>query len=203
MIALEKTLLSDEIFTECFCCDLNKCKGCCCIEGDAGAPLEEEELPLLEKYFPIYKKYMSEAGLSALEKHGELFDISLLDGSFLTPLIQGRDCVYLTKEENGIASCAIEKAYLAKEIDFRKPISCHLFPIRIQTYPQYDAVNYFHWSICKEARILGKRKKIPVFQFLKEPLLRKYGQAWYKDVEMVYLQYFGEQNRSKEKKENE
>jgi hypothetical protein len=194
MFEIEKTLVSDEIFTECFCCNLTQCRGCCCVEGDAGAPLEADELPLLEKHFPIFKKYMTVEGLLAVAAGGlwstqeEQIGIGMdTDRQHLvTPIINGSDCAYLYKDTNGISKCAIEKAWEKGEIDFQKPISCHLFPIRIDKYDTYDAVNYFRWYICNDAVRLGNAEEIPVFRFLKEPLIRKYGKEWYKQAEEIY-----------------
>lgn len=185
MIAIQNTLVSDEVFTECFCCNLSKCKGCCCIEGDAGAPLEKNEHKLLEKYYPFYRDYMSPQAREIVEKKG-FFEIFTQDNSFVTPLVNNRDCVYLTYGDDGIAYCAVEKAFREGKIPFRKPISCYLFPIRIQHYPEYDAVNYFHWDICRDAEVAGRRKKIPVFRFLKEPLIEYYGEEWYKEAEVAW-----------------
>lgn len=189
MIAIRDTLISDEVFTRYFCCNLNKCKGCCCIEGDAGAPLEKHEYKLLEKYYPAFKEYMSEQAREIVEKKG-FFEIHTLDDSFVTPLVDNRDCVYLTYGEDGIAYCAVEKAFRQGRIPFRKPVSCSLFPIRVQHYPEYDALNYFHWDICHDAEVTGKRKKIPVFRFLKESLTEYYGEEWYAEAEAVYKAVF-------------
>jgi hypothetical protein len=199
MFEIDKTLVSDEIFTESFCCNLAKCKGCCCIEGDAGAPLESQELQLLEKHFPIFKKYMSVEGLLAVSALGRLWDTqenqvgisevsaqSAAASHLVTPIINGSDCVYLYKDADGISKCAIEKAWAQGEIDFQKPISCHLFPIRITAHENYDAINFFHWHICNDAIIKGREEEIPVFRFLKEPLIRKYGEAWYEQAEEIY-----------------
>lgn len=190
MIAILNTLVSDEIFTECFCCNLSKCKGCCCVEGDAGAPLEKDEAAQLEKYYPEYSLYMTEKARRIIEKNGVFAEKFPLDGSWVTPLVNRRACVYLTEAENGIAYCAVEKAFREGRIPFRKPASCYLFPIRIQHYPQYDAVNYFHWDICRDAEVAGRRRKIPVFRFLKEPLTEYYGEEWYRQAEAVYQEVF-------------
>ncbi|MDR0619140.1 MAG: DUF3109 family protein [Bacteroidales bacterium] len=197
MYAIGKTLVSDELFTEHFCCDLAQCGGCCCVEGDAGAPLDENELPLLEKYAPVFKKYMTVEGLltiaadglwSTQEKQTGIADTgSVRNKHYVTPIINGRDCAYLYKDTDGISKCAIEKAYIEKEItDFQKPVSCHLFPVRIDEHENYDAVNYFRWNICYSAVLLGDAEKIPVFRFLKEPLIRKYGEKWYEQAEDIY-----------------
>lgn len=190
MIAIQNTLISDEVFTEHFCCNLGKCKGCCCIEGDMGAPLEKNEHQLLEKHYSAFKEYMSPQAREVVEKKG-FFEVCTFDNGFVTPLVNDRDCVYLTYGEDGIAYCAVEKAFLEGRIPFRKPVSCHLFPIRVQHYPEYDAVNYFRWNICRDAEVLGRRKKIPVFRFLKEPLTLYYGQDWYAEAEAVYKGVFG------------
>ena len=201
MVAIDNTLVSDEVFTECFCCDLSHCKGCCCVEGDAGAPLEEAELELLDRYYPYFKPYMSEEGVAAVERLGELFEVLPIDGSFVTPLVRHRECAYLVYDDNGMALCAIEKAFMAGALPikpgddpFRKPVSCHLFPIRITSYPDYDAVNYFRWDICKDAMRLGRKKGIPVFRFLKEPLLRKYGADWFAQAEAYYKTFIRREN---------
>ncbi len=205
MVAIQNTLVSDEVFTEHFCCNLQKCKGCCCIEGDAGAPLEKEEIPLLEKYYPVFKQYMSPEGRAVVEgsKTGlpletghpegglKLYEVFPLDNSLLTPLVKGKDCVYLTPPgEDGIAYCAIEKAFREGKIPFRKPVSCALFPIRVQHFPEYDALNYFHWEICRDAETLGRRKGIPVFRFLQGPLTETYGPEWFQEAEAVYQAVF-------------
>ena len=190
MIAIENTLVSDEIFTECFCCNLTKCKGCCCVEGDAGAPLEKDEAEQLEKYYPAYRPYLTEKARRIIDRNGVFAEKFPFDGSLVTPLVNGRECVYLTEAENGIAYCAVEKAFREGKIPFRKPVSCYLFPIRIQHYPEYDAVNYFHWDICRDAEVAGKRRKIPVFRFLKEPLIEYYGQEWYNQAEVFYQEVF-------------
>lgn len=189
MIVIQNTLVSDEIFTESFCCDLKKCKGCCCIEGDAGAPLEKEEVPLLEKYYPEYREYMTPQARKIVEEKG-FYEVFPLDKSLLTPLVGGRDCVYLTRGGDGIAYCAVEKAFREGRIPFRKPVSCYLFPIRIQHYPEYDAVNYFRWHICRDAEVSGRRRGIPVFRFLKEPLVFLYGEEWYAEAEAAYAGLF-------------
>lgn len=189
MIAIQNTLVSDEVFTEHFCCNLSKCKGCCCIEGDAGAPLEKHERGLLEKYYPEYREYMCPQARQIVETNG-FAEVYELDGSLVTPLVNHRDCVYLTYGQDGIAYCAVEKAFREGRIPFRKPVSCYLFPIRVQHYPEYDAVNYFHWDICRDAEVAGRRKKIPVFRFLKEPLTECYGEEWYWEAEAVYKGVF-------------
>lgn len=177
MIIIENTLVSDVIVEKKFCCDLEKCKGACCVEGDAGAPLEENEPPILEELYPYYKEYLTPEGIKAIKKHG--FFVIDEDKEFLTPMVK-RDkyCAYVYFDRD-IAKCAIEKAYNEGKIKFRKPISCHLYPIRIKEMKDIDAVNYHEWHICKAACELGEKKNISVIRFLEEPLKRKYGEEWY------------------------
>lgn len=176
MIIIENTLISELIAERNFVCDLSKCKGGCCIDGDAGAPLTEEEASILEDLFPLYKEYMTPESIAAVEKNGK-FDVGS-DNDFLTPLLNGNQCVYVYLEDD-IAKCAIEKAYIEGKITFKKPISCHLYPIRISEFKDVDALNYHEWHICKTARINGDLLNVPVYKFLKEALIRKYGNDWY------------------------
>ena len=176
MIVINNALISEEIRDVRFCCDLEKCKGACCIEGDAGAPLNEEEISELEDCIDRIKPYMSQGGISVVEKSG-VFDYDM-HGEYVTPLIDDKDCAFVYYE-NKIARCAIEKACEEKKIDFRKPLSCHLYPIRIKKYGQSEAVNYHTWHICKPAYTRGKDINLPLYKFLKEPLTRKFGEDWY------------------------
>lgn len=180
MLIVGNVLVSDELIKNCFCCDLSQCGGICCIEGDAGAPVAPEEIAELEDNYPIFKKYMTAEGARSVDENGT-FDYDMT-GEFVTPLINGEACAYVYYEDN-IAKCAIEKAFLNGEIDFRKPISCHLYPIRIKQLPDYEALNYHRWFVCEEACEKGEQLQLPVYQFLKEPLIRKYGEEWYKKLE--------------------
>ena len=184
MILLDKTILSDDLREVFFCCDLARCKGACCVEGDAGAPLEEEEISLLEDYIDVIKPYMMEEGIREAEQIG-VFDYDA-GGNFVTPLIKGRECVYVYFDD-GIARCAIEKAFQEKKIPFPKPISCHLYPIRITKIVSGDALNYHKWQICNKALENGRKLKLPLYQFLEEALIRKYGRPWYnKLLKLLY-----------------
>ena len=188
MIVVDKTIISDDIFLEKFVCDLSQCLGTCCVDGDAGAPLEEEEVGVLEEIFHLIKPYMTPEGIEEVEKNG-VFDY---DGplELVTPLINKRECAYISyNSEDGIALCAIEKAYFDKVINFRKPISCHLYPIRISKHRDYEALNYDRWHICKSARINGAKLCVPIYKFLIEPLIRKYGQDWYSELEKQIEHY--------------
>lgn len=192
MIIIGKTLLSDEIYLEQFACNLSVCKGACCVEGDAGAPLDENEILILEQAYPAVKQFMIENGIAAVEKGG--LYVKDMHGELTTPLVDGGHCAYVFFDEEGIAKCAFEKAFEQGLINFRKPVSCNLYPIRVVEYPDYDALNYHHWPICNCARKKGKKLKIRVYRFLKEPLIRKYGQEWYDELE-AYIQYAFEQEK--------
>ena len=183
MIQIENTLISEEIITENFVCNLNKCKGECCVAGDAGAPLEAAELKIMETVFEKVKPYLNEKGLKAIAEQG-LYVIDE-DGDYTTTCVEKNlECAYVLFE-NGITQCAFEKAYNDGVIDFKKPISCHLYPIRITKYETFEALNYDRWSICSDACHFGNSLKVPVYQFLKEPLIRKYGENWYNQLQML------------------
>jgi hypothetical protein len=176
MIIIDKTLVSDDLKEVMFACDLGKCKGACCVEGDAGAPLGEMEISLLEDHMDDIIPFMVPEGIVEVKKNG-VFDYDP-DGNFVTPLIHGKECVFVYFEDH-IARCAIEKAYQEKKIPFAKPISCHLYPVRITRSDIHDAVNYHKWHICKDALARGNKEKMPLYQFLGGALIRKYGRSWY------------------------
>jgi hypothetical protein len=182
MIAIDKTLISEDLLDKKFVCDLNACKGACCVAGDSGAPLDADELPILESILDKVKPYMVKKGLAAVKKHGAYVVDG--DGDYTTTLVsEGAECAFVYFDETKTAKCAIEKAYYDKVIDWKKPISCHLYPVRITKHKGYDAVNYSHWDICKPACACGKKLDVPVYKFLKEPLIRKYGKNWFKQLE--------------------
>jgi hypothetical protein len=177
MIVIENTLISENVVECKFACDLEKCKGACCVEGDAGAPLEESELPVLEELYPFYKEYLTPEGIKAIRKHG--FYVIDEDKEYLTPMVKkAKYCAYVYFD-NDIAKCVIERAFNEGKIKFRKPISCHLYPVRIKALHDVDALNYHQWNICKSARDLGEKKNVAVYKFVEEPLKRKYGKEWY------------------------
>ena len=183
MIEIGSTILSRDIFEVHFLCDLLKCKGACCIEGDSGAPLTREEAQIIEAEFPVYADYLPGKHKHEIEKQG--FSVIDKDGDLVTPLINNGQCVYTYSDEKGILKCAIEKAYFEGKTTFRKPVSCHLFPIRITAYKRFDAVNYQELAICKPGKECGRSAKLPLYKFLKEPLIRKYGEEWYTEVEIA------------------
>lgn len=188
MIAIANTLVSEDVFDKKFVCDLSACKGECCVSGDSGAPLDEAELEILDEVFETVKPYMTEKGIAAVQKKGTYVKDS--DGDYTTTLVNdGAECAFVYFDEQKIAKCAIEKAYLEGKISWKKPISCHLYPIRINNYSNYDAVNYHAWEICKPACECGEKLDVPVFKFLKEPLIRKYGEEWFNELSNVYTLY--------------
>ncbi len=176
MFIIGNTLVSLDILEKEFCCDLNTCRGCCCIEGDAGAPISEEECKEVEKILPLLLPEMTKEAREVVEKQG----ISYLDpsGERVTSIVNDKDCVFARTDHNGWCYCLIEKAYRAGKIAFPKPISCHLYPIRETT----AGLNYHRWDICHCARVLGKKNKIKLYEFLKEPLIRRFGQEWYDEL---------------------
>lgn len=184
MLAIENTLVSEEIFDKKFVCDLNACKGACCIQGESGAPLEEEETKILDEIYEKVKPYMVEKGIKAVAKQGTSVIDS--DGDYVTPLVgKDKECAYVFFDGEGIAKCAIEQAWLDKMIGWQKPISCHLYPIRISKLKMHEAVNYHKWNVCKPACACGEKLQVPVFRFLKAPLIRKFGKEWYKALEKI------------------
>ena len=183
MIIVQDILVSDDLLKEHFVCDLSACKGACCVEGDAGAPLTEEETKILEQIFELVKPFLRPEGVAAIEAQGT--HILDWEQEAVTPLRDGKECAY-TVFENGVAACGIERAYQAGAVSFRKPLSCHLYPVRLRKGRSFVAANYDQWQICKAACSLGEQLKVPVFRFVKDALIRSFGQAWYTELETVY-----------------
>ncbi len=178
MIAIDDILISDQVVEEHFVCDLIKCKGGCCVDGDAGAPLENSELKELEQVYPTVLPYLTEEGKMQIEKEGKyVYDREF---GWVTPVISNGMCAYGTIDKKGIVKCGIEQAYIDGKISWKKPISCHLFPIRIKKTKNAELVNYEpREDLCHAACTLGKKLKLPVYQFLKEPIIRKYGKDFF------------------------
>lgn len=187
MIHLGRTLISEDIIEKEFVCNISKCKGVCCVEGESGAPLEENETLILDQIYDTVIPYMRPEGIEAIEKQGK--HIIDLEGDYVTPLVNQAECAYVVFEENGTASCAIEKAYNDGKIDWKKPISCHLYPIRVTDYSEFSAVNYHRWPICNDACSLGKELQVPVYKFTKEALIRKFGEDWYNELSLIAEEY--------------
>jgi hypothetical protein len=180
MVQIEDKIISLDVFDRQFACDLSACKGACCVDGDAGAPLNDDELRVLSEIFDEVKPYMRQEGIDAIKEQG--FYVVDSDGDNTTPLINNNECAFVSFDVDGIAKCSIEQAYNDGKIDFKKPISCHLFPIRIEKYKDFDAVNYEAIDICKPACECGEKLQLPVFRFLKEPLIRQYGEKWFEEL---------------------
>ena len=180
MIQIDDKLISEDLFSEEFVCNLAKCKGICCVEGDAGAPLDENETKILDEIYPKIKPYLRPEGIQAIEEQGT-YTLDF-EGDLVTPLVNNAECAYVIFDEKGYTKCAIEKAYEDGVIDWQKPISCHLYPIRITEYSNFSAINYHEWDICSDACTLGKELGIKVYQFLKKPLIRKYGEEFYQTL---------------------
>jgi hypothetical protein len=182
MLIIDNVLISSNLFHTYFMCDISNCKGICCVEGDAGAPLEEEEIALLEDAIDVIKPYMTKEGVHTILQQG-VFDYDM-EGSLVTPLVGDRECAFVYFEDT-IAKCAIEKAYQNRKTDFQKPLSCHLYPIRITKHSHYESLDYHQWYVCEAACEKGEALNIKVFDFLQEPLLRKYGKQWMEKVRAI------------------
>lgn len=183
MFQLGKTIVSEDIIKKDFVCNLTACKGACCIDGDAGAPLEADEVTILKEIYPKIKSFLRPEGVKAIESQGT--SITTEFNELETPLINGADCAYVIFDEHKTALCGIEEAYNQGMIDWKKPISCHLYPIRTKDYSEFSAVNYDQWHICDDACVLGKELQVPIYKFVKEALIRKFGENWYTELEKV------------------
>jgi hypothetical protein len=190
MLQIDDTVVSLDLFDEQFVCDLNSCKGICCIEGDDGAPLEEEEVKIIEELLPVIWDDLTEVSKEVIRKQGVSYIDS--DGEPVTSIVNGAECVFTYTDGNGMCKCAIEKAYREGKTSFYKPISCHLYPVRLQKYNDFLAVNYHRWSVCNCARRLGANLKVPVYKFLKEPLVRRFGVEWYEQMEIAAEELSGQ-----------
>lgn len=187
MFQLGKTIVSEEIFENEFICNLNACKGACCVDGEAGAPLEEEETEILVDIYSKVKPYLRPEGIAAIEADGAF--VKGEDGEWETPLINKSECAYTIFSQTGIAKCGLEEAFLNGASPWRKPISCHLYPVRVKEYTELIAVNYHQWEICDPACELGKEMQMPIYKFVKEALIRKFGNSWYSELETVAAQH--------------
>ena len=181
MIKIGDTLVSFDVVEKYFCCDLDACLGACCIAGDAGAPLSEEEDVRLKELLPEIKPHITQKAASIIDEEGASYKDP--EGETVTQLIDGAACVYTCMEKGGLCLCALEKARRAGNEKIFKPISCSLYPIRVKDYGTFKAVNYDRWKICRPAEVLGKQKGIRVYEFLKDPLIRRFGADWYAELE--------------------
>jgi hypothetical protein len=191
MIAIENVLVSDEVVKEQFVCDLSKCKGGCCEDGDAGAPLTKEELTFVNSVYEIVKPYMTKEGIALTERNGRYeYDREF---GWITPTIEGKMCAYGFRDKKGVIKCAFEQAYYDGKTTWKKPISCHLYPIKIKPTREYDLMNYEpREGLCNPACALGQKLKVPTYVFLKEAIIRKYGEDFYGVLEQVAAQYYSD-----------
>lgn len=180
MIQIDDAIVALDVIEENFLCDLSACMGECCVEGESGAPLENEEVEIIEKILPHIWDDLSPKAQQVIDAQGVAYKDR--DGDMVTSIVNGKDCVFTYYDEKGICKCAIEKAYKEGKTDFHKPISCHLYPIRLEKFREFTAVNYHRWRICKAAVLLGNKEDLRIYQFLKEPLIRKFGEAWYNEL---------------------
>ena len=181
MIEIDDKIVSLDLLRESFACDLGACKGACCVEGNAGAPLEMDEVDTLEEEYENYKPYMTPEGIAEVERQG--FMVVDADGDYTTPLVDDAECAY-SYCENGVTLCAIERAWAEGKTSFRKPVSCHLYPIRVVNFSNGTVgLNYHRWDVCAGARVCGKRLGIPVYRSLREPIIRRFGEEFYKALE--------------------
>ena len=182
MLQIQDTIVSFDVLERRFLCDLAKCKGICCIEGDSGAPLEDDEIPILERLVDVVWDQLSEESKVVIKEQGVWYTDVM--GDKVTSIVNGKECVFTTIDEDGMCKCALEVAYREGRSDFYKPISCHLYPVRLDKVGDNIAVNYHKWDVCKCARKLGSINDLPVYKFLKEPLIRRFGQEWYDELEL-------------------
>lgn len=187
MFQLGKTIVSEEIIEKDFVCNISKCKGICCVEGEAGAPLTKDEVEKLEEIYPKVKPYLRKEGIAAIEQQGTSVVSDF--GELETTLVNNAECAYVVFDDNNTAQCGIEQACNDGVIDWKKPVSCHLYPVRVKDYSEFSAVNYHKWDICDDACTLGKELQVPVYKFTKEALIRKFGKDWYAELEKVAEQY--------------
>jgi hypothetical protein len=183
MFQLGKTIVSEDIIEKDFVCNLSACKGACCIDGEAGAPISIAETKILEDIYEDLKPFLRSEGIKEIEKQGTSIKTSF--GDYETPLINHADCAYVIFDENQTAMCGIEEAYNQGAISFKKPISCHLYPIRIKEYSEFTALNYHKWHICDNACTLGKELQVPMYKFVKDALIRRFGNEWYQKLDAV------------------
>jgi hypothetical protein len=162
----------------------------CCVEGDSGAPLLEKEKAVLDRIYPAIKDYLTPEGIQAIEQQGKY--VIDQEGDLTTPLVNGKECAYVIQDEKGTYLCGIEKAYRDQKIDWPKPISCHLYPVRVKEFPEFQTINYNEWNICNSACELGKQLQVPLYKFLKEPLIRRFGEDWYEQMAVIAETFFKE-----------
>lgn len=180
MFQIQDTLVTLDLAERFFCCDLDKCLGACCIEGDAGAPVTEDEVKEIERVLPVIEPEMMPRAVAEVKENGVAYTDE--EGDLVTTILDGRNCAFTCYAPGGVCLCALERAYREGKTDFKKPASCALYPLRIKKFPTFTAVNYHRWDICRDAEILGEKKGIRLYQFLRGPLIDYFGQEWYDEL---------------------
>ena len=183
MVQIQDTIVSFDLFEEYFCCNFSHCKGICCVEGDAGAPVLLEEVEKLEEALEVIASEMTPEARAVVDEQGVVYNDR--DGDLVTSIVNGKDCVFASRLENGGCICLIEKAYREGRTSWRKPISCYLYPVRLRKVGDFTAVNFHKWDVCNSAFIKGRRKGIRAYEFLKEPLIERFGKEWYDELLIV------------------
>lgn len=196
MLQIDDTLVSLDLIERCFVCDTARCRGMCCIEGDAGAPLAKGEFDILRSILPAVWDDLAPASQEVIRKQG--FAYVDAEGDVVTSIVDGKDCIFTCRDADGICRCAIEKAFRERRTGFFKPLSCHLYPLRVTHRKTFTAVNYNRWKICSTAEIEGERTQTPLYRFLREPLIRKFGQAWYEQLDLCAQEYLKWKKQRKE-----
>lgn len=190
MFQIQDTLVTLDLAERFFCCDLDKCLGACCIEGDAGAPVTEREVAEIEKVLPLVVDEMLPRAVEEVKENGIAYTDQ--EGDLVTTILDGRNCAFTCYAPGGICLCALEKVFRQGRTSFRKPASCALYPLRIKEYPAFTAVNYHRWEICRDAEVLGKEKGIRLYQFLRGPLIERFGKEWYDELQQACELYLKE-----------
>ena len=193
MLQIQNALVSLDLAEEFFVCDLAKCLGQCCIEGDAGAPITEDEKKKLEEVLPVVWDDLLPAAREVIERQGVAYTDE--EGDLVTSIVDGRDCVFTTYAPGGMCLCAVEKAFREGKCDWRKPMSCYLYPLRLTEYPDFTAVNYHRWKICKCACTLGRKEGVRLYKFMRGPLTERFGAEWYDELKQAceaYLEEYGD-----------
>ena len=180
MLIVGSSIVSDEIIDECFCCNIDCCKGICCVEGDYGAPITKQEKKIMQDLLPKVLPYLPIKNVEIIKKKGAFTKDD--EGELVTQIVDNKDCVFAFKSKENYTYCVFQKLYLEKKINFIKPVSCHLYPIRIDEFDKVNTLNYHRWNICKSAIEEGKRKNIYIYQSCKEALIRRFGEKWYEEL---------------------
>lgn len=196
MLQIDDKIVSFDLFDRRFVCHLVTCKGQCCVEGDAGAPLLPDEIKRLQEEWSRYEPYLTPEGREAIRQQGVSYKDK--DGEDVTTLVDGSICAFACRDEKGCVLCAIERAYREGKTTFRKPLSCALYPVRLTRYPTFTAVNVHEWDVCKCAFEEGRRLDVPVFRFLKQPLIEAFGSEWYEKLEIAAVEYVKWRNSKEE-----